>query len=76
MIAARTYFARMNEGRSVWMTEAQLIKGCKDFFISNGYDQLEENKVFDQANGSLIRFWWAPKPVISKKRLQHIFGQK
>ncbi len=48
MIAARTYFARMNEGRSVWMTEAQLIKGCKDFFISNGYDQLEENKVFDQ----------------------------
>lgn len=48
MIAARTFFARMNEGRSGWMTEAQLIKGCKDFFTSNGYDELKENKVFDQ----------------------------
>ena len=47
MVAAKTFFARMNEGRSGWMTEAQLIKGCKEFFTSNGYDQLEENKVFD-----------------------------
>jgi hypothetical protein len=30
------------------MTEAQLIKGCKEFFLSNGYEQLEENKIFDQ----------------------------
>ena len=30
------------------MTEAQLIKGCKEFFTSNGYEQLEENKIFDQ----------------------------
>ena len=37
----------MNEGRTCWMTEAQLIKGCKEFFTSNGYEQLEENKVFD-----------------------------
>jgi hypothetical protein len=48
MVAAKTFFARMNEGRSGWMTEAQLIKGCKEFFTSNGYDQLEENRVFDQ----------------------------
>jgi hypothetical protein len=48
MVAAKTFFARMNEGRRGWMTEAQLIKGCKEFFASNGYDQLEENKVFDQ----------------------------
>ena len=48
MVAARTFFARMNEGRSVWMTEWQLIKGCKEFFASNGYGQLEENKIFDQ----------------------------
>jgi hypothetical protein len=48
MVTARTFFTRMNEGRSGWMTEAQLIKGCKDFFTSNGYGQLEENKVFDQ----------------------------
>jgi hypothetical protein len=48
MVAARTFFARMNEGRGGWMTEAHLIKGCKDFFSTNGYEQLEENKIFDQ----------------------------
>jgi len=48
MVAAKTFFARMNEGRSGFMTEAQLIKGCKDFFMSNGYEQLEENKIFGQ----------------------------
>lgn len=48
MVAAKTFFARMNEGRSGWMTEAQLVKGCKEFFTSNGYEQLEENKIFDQ----------------------------
>lgn len=30
------------------MTEGQLIRGCKEFFTSNGYAQLEENKIFDQ----------------------------
>ena len=30
------------------MTEAQLMKGCKEFFTSNGYEQLEENKIFDR----------------------------
>jgi len=48
MVAARTFFARMNEGRRSWMTEAQLIKGSKEFFTSNGYEQLEENKIFDR----------------------------
>ena len=48
MLAARTYFSRMNEGRSGWLTEAQLIKGCKEFFVSNGYGQIEENKIFDR----------------------------
>ncbi len=48
MVSARTFFARMNEGRSGWMTEGQLIKGCREFFVSNGYDQLEENKIFNR----------------------------
>lgn len=48
MVAARTFFARMNEGRRGWMTEGQLIKCCKEFFTSNDYEQLEENKIFDQ----------------------------
>ena len=48
MVAARTFFARMNEGRGGWMTEGQLINGCKEFLSSNGYEQLEENKMFDR----------------------------
>jgi hypothetical protein len=48
MVAAKTFFARMNEGRWGWMTEAQLVKGCREFFMSNGYEQLEENKIFGQ----------------------------
>jgi len=48
MVAARTFFARLNEGRTGWMTETQLLRGCREFFASNSYDQLEENKIFDQ----------------------------
>lgn len=48
MLAAKTFFARMNEGRNGWMTEAQLIMGCKEFFTSNGYERLEENMIFGQ----------------------------
>jgi hypothetical protein len=48
MISPRTYFARMNEGRSNWMTEAQLIKGCEEFFKANGYDQIEYDKIFSK----------------------------
>lgn len=50
MIAARTFFARMNEGRRGWMTEVQLVKGCEEFFKSNGYDQIERDKIFDQGD--------------------------
>jgi len=38
----------MNEGRNGWMTEVQLIMGCKEFFTSNGYERLEENMIFGQ----------------------------
>jgi len=48
MISPRTYFARMNEGRNDWMTEAQLIKGCEEFFKANGYSQIEYDKVFSK----------------------------
>jgi len=48
MLAAKTFFARMNEGRNGWMTEVQLIMGCKEFFTSNGYERLEENMIFGQ----------------------------
>ncbi len=40
----------MNEGRKSWMSEAQLVIGCQEFFKSNGYDQLEFDKVFDRGD--------------------------
>jgi hypothetical protein len=50
MVAARTFFARMNEGRRGWMTEAQLVKGCEEFFKSNGYDEIDRDRIFDQGD--------------------------
>jgi hypothetical protein len=50
MVAARTFFARMNEGRTGWMTEGRLVKGCEEFFNSNGYDQIERDVLFDQGD--------------------------
>jgi hypothetical protein len=50
MITPRTFFARMNEGRTSWMTEGQLVKGCEEFFKSNGYGQLEFDKLYDQGD--------------------------
>jgi hypothetical protein len=50
MISARTFFARMNEGRRNWLTEGQLVKGCEEFLRANGYDQIEKDKVFDQGD--------------------------
>ncbi len=50
MISPRTYFARMNEGRSNWMTEEQLVKECEKFFKSNGYEHLEHDRMFDEGS--------------------------
>ena len=50
MLSPRIFFARMNEGRNSWMSEAQLVEGCQEFFKLNGYDELEFNKVFDQGD--------------------------
>ena len=40
----------MNEGRTGGMTEGQLVKGCEEFFKSNGYGQLEFDKLYDQGD--------------------------
>ncbi|MGI0028564.1 MAG: hypothetical protein ACREAQ_02490 [Nitrososphaera sp.] len=50
MISPRTYFTRMNEGRTGWMTEDQLVKECAEFFTSNGYDRLERDQILDQGS--------------------------
>jgi hypothetical protein len=46
MVAARTFFARMNEGRSQWLTEAQMLKACEEFFRHNGYSDLDHGVAF------------------------------
>jgi hypothetical protein len=50
MVNPRTYFARMNENRrdNNWLTEDQLLEGCKEFFKSNDYSNIEYNRTFDQ----------------------------
>jgi hypothetical protein len=50
MLSPRTYFSRMNEGRSEWLNEGKLIEQCGEFFKSNGYDKLERDVMFDQGN--------------------------
>lgn len=46
MIAAKTFFARMNEGRTGWLTDEQLLKACEEFFQSNEYSSLEPDVAF------------------------------
>jgi hypothetical protein len=50
MVSPRLYFARMNENRrdNDWLSEDQLLEGCKEFFKSNDYSNIEYNKTFDQ----------------------------
>ncbi|HEX2014922.1 MAG TPA: hypothetical protein VLA68_06815 [Nitrososphaera sp.] len=50
MISAKTYFARMNEGRTGWMTEDKLVVECAEFFKSNGYENLERDKILDEGS--------------------------
>lgn len=76
MVAAKTFFARMNEGRSGWMTEGQLVKGCKEFFASNGYDQLEENRVFDHGERIFNSLLVGSKPGDEKETIATYFKPK
>lgn len=47
MVAAKTFLARMNEGRGEWLTEAQMLKACEEFFQSNGYSELDYHAAFE-----------------------------
>lgn len=46
MVAAKTLFSRMNEGRSQWLTEAQMLKACEEFFKHNDYNDLDFDVTF------------------------------
>lgn len=45
---ARTFFARMNEGRNDedWMSDAQLLRGTEEFLKANNYDAIEYGRAF------------------------------
>jgi hypothetical protein len=76
MVAAKTFFARMNEGRSGWMTEGQLIKGCKEFFASYGYKQLEENKIFSKGERTFNSLLVGSKTGEDKEAIATYFKAK
>lgn len=46
MVAAKTFMARMNEGRSAWLAEDQMLKACEEFFKENGYTGMDRNVAF------------------------------
>lgn len=49
-MSPRTYFSRLNEGRSVWLSEGKLIEECAKFFESNSYDKLDRDVMFDEGS--------------------------
>jgi hypothetical protein len=67
MIAARTFFSRMNEGRSssTWLDEGQLVKGCEEFFLSNEYSSIERNVAFAGSHNFV-------SPLVGSSELQTI----
>lgn len=67
MIAARTFFSRMNEGRSssTWLDEGQLVKGCEEFFQSNEYSSIERNVAFAGSHNFV-------SPLVGSSELQTI----
>jgi hypothetical protein len=46
MLAAKTFFARINEGRTAFMTENEMLNACEEFFRYNGYLDIEHNVTF------------------------------
>lgn len=50
MLSAKTFFARLNELRTSWMSESDLIGAAIEFFKLNGYNEIELNKVFDRGD--------------------------
>lgn len=47
MMAAKTFFARLNEGRREWLTADQLVNGCEEFFKLNNFTSIERNQEFE-----------------------------
>lgn len=65
MIAAKTFMARMNEGRGSWLTDKQMLKSCEEFFQENGYTGLDRDVVFAGHTNFL-------SPLVASSELQTI----
>lgn len=65
MIAAKTFFARMNEGRSTWLDDAHLVKECEEFFRANEYSSVERNVAFAGSHNFV-------SPLVGSNELQTI----
>lgn len=50
MLSPKLFFGRLNEHRSSWMSETELVRACIEFFKLNKYYEIELNKVFDQGD--------------------------
>ena len=53
MIAAKTFIARMNEGRANWLSDDEILSACKEFFNLNGYAH-EQERVFEGTNSDFV----------------------
>jgi hypothetical protein len=65
MLAAKTFFARMNEDRGDWLTESQLLEACEEFFKHNSYNDIDYNVTFAGHQGFT-------SPIIGSSELETI----
>jgi hypothetical protein len=54
----------MNEGRYEWLSEAELVTSCSDFFKIRGYDNIEKDRLFEGSHSSFV------SPLVGTKKLE------
>lgn len=54
LMAARTFFARMNEGRSSWLTDLELLKACEQYLAEDGFEKLELDRQFETEHSKFV----------------------
>lgn len=65
MVAAKTLVSRMNEGRIQWLSDAQVVKACEEFFEQNGYSGMDRDVIF-AGNTNFV------SPLVASNELQTI----
>jgi hypothetical protein len=44
----------MNEGRSLWLTDAELLKACEQFLVEDGFEKLELERQFETEHSRFV----------------------